>query len=300
MHGYWSSREEKSRYVKITAMHLKKSFLCRSILFVPATRPDRFQKAIASGADMACMDLEDAVAPELKETARQNIVNFFPPSGALSVLRALRINQLTSELGLRDMLLLLEQVSKPDIVLLPKVESAEEIAWFNNLTASVEQSIGILPLIETAKGLQNSMEIASSKNVLAVAFGSADFSAEMGADMGWESLLYARGRILQAAANANIDAIDGPHLDIEDTAGLLHEVQRVAALGFSGKIALHPSQIAPIHRGFTPTEEALQRARKIVQAFKENPSGVVVVDGRMVDLPVVERAQKLVSLAERQ
>ncbi|WP_444890766.1 HpcH/HpaI aldolase/citrate lyase family protein [Microbulbifer sp. DLAB2-AA] len=283
-----------------TAMHIKKSFLCRSILFVPASRPDRYQKAFTSGADIACIDLEDAVAPEFKKAARQNVAEFFPPPDTQSSLRALRINQLSSEAGLRDVLLLLGMGSKPDIVILPKVESAEEISWFNDLLAPVEQSIGLLPLVESAKGLQNSLDIASSDNVLAIGFGFADFCAEVGADISWESLRYARGRILQAAAYAHIDAVDGPYLDLEDLEGLLQETQNVAALGFRGKIVLHPRQIDPVHQGLSPTEETVQRARKIVQAFKENPSGVVVVDGRMVDLPVVERARKLVTLVDRQ
>ncbi|WP_444919447.1 HpcH/HpaI aldolase/citrate lyase family protein [Microbulbifer sp. CnH-101-G] len=282
--------------MKINAMHLKNKFHCRSILFVPAARPSWYRKAVAGGADIACVDLEDAITPGIKEAAWQNVRNLFTSSDGL---RVLKINPLSSESGLRDVLLVLEQVSKPDIILLPKVESAEEIAWLNQLIKPVEQSIGLLPLIETAKGLQNSREIATSKNVLAIVFGSEGFCTEIGADMSWDSLFYARSRILQATIYANIGAIDGPRLDLEDTEGLLLEAQRVAALGFSGKVALNPRQIAPIHQGFSPTEDSLQSAHEIVQAFKANPSRVLVVDGRMVDWPVIERALKLVSLPER-
>ncbi|QFT55540.1 CoA ester lyase [Microbulbifer sp. THAF38] len=296
MHGYGSGKGVKAGQVKINAMHLKNKFHCRSILFVPASRPSRYRKAVAGGADIACVDLEDVITPGIKVAAWQNVRNLFTSSDGL---RVLKINPLSSESGLRDVLLLLEQVSKPDIILLPKVESAEEIAWLNQLIEPVEQPIGLLPLIETAKGLQNSREIATSKNVLAIAFGSVGLCTEIGVDMSWDSLFYARSRILQAATYANIGAIDGPCFDLEDTEGLLREAQRVAALGFSGKVALNPRQIDPIHQGFSPTEESLQSAHKIVQAFKANSNRVLVVDGRMVDLPVIERALKLVSPIEK-
>ncbi|GAA5442179.1 citrate lyase subunit beta [Microbulbifer sp. NBRC 101763] len=271
----------------------------RSILFVPATRPDRYIKALMSEADVACVDLEDAVAPGEKEAAREKVVDFFKAETSNSIQRALRINHLASEQGLRDMLLILKMEPLPDIVMIPKVESSEEIAWFNEVMTSLDHPVRLIPLVETTKGLENAIKIAMAPNVVAIGFGSADYSSEVRGDMSWDSLLYARGRIAQAAGHANIAAIDGPWLDLGDDRGLLEDTQKITALGFTGKIALHPGQLRGIHRGVSPSEESLRQAQKIVDAYRANRGGVLVVDGRMVDIPVVERAQRLINLANR-
>ncbi|BBM02795.1 CoA ester lyase [Microbulbifer sp. GL-2] len=280
-------------------MESEKANIFRSILFLPATRSDRYEKALGSGADVACVDLEDSVAPDQKDVAREIVTDFFKMPVTTPLQRALRINQLACKQGLEDMLLVLALEQLPDIVLIPKVESPEEIAWFNEVTASIDRPVSLIPLIETAKGLQNAIDIARAPNVRAIGFGTADYAADVGADMSWESLIYARGRILQAAGYADIAAVDGPWLQLDDDKGLLKDTRRAAAMGFSGKIALHPRQLKWIHKGFVPSEEALNRARRIVDAYRANKDGVLVVDGRMVDMPVVERAQRLIELAGR-
>lgn len=266
----------------------------RSILFVPATRPDRYAKAVDSGADVVCVDLEDAVSLADKDRARELVTAFFAEPRKRGEKRVLRINQLASEHGLKDMLLLLNMNKMPDMVLLPKVESVEDINGFNQIFSVSKNKLALMALIETAKGLENAMSIAAADNVNCIVFGSADYSAEIGSDMGWDALQYGRGRIVQAAGQAGIDAIDGAWLDLQDDVGLIKESQRVAAMGFVGKPALHPKQVAGLHRAFTPSEEDVQQAQRIVDAYQKNAGGVLSVDGRMIDAPVVARALRLV------
>lgn len=295
----WKSRVNGVK--KLWGFQMNREFrqLLRSILFVPGTRPDRFDKAVASGADVVCVDLEDAVADKDKSHARSLVAPFFNAPREGKALRSLRINQLASENGLRDMLTLLEMDSSPDLVLLPKVESAQEIAWFRSVMNSRYPALNIVALIETPEGLNNAADIARSEGVVAIVFGSADYSAEVGCDMSWEALQYGRGCIIQAAAMAGVQAIDGAWLNLDDNEGLLEETRRVSALGFVGRPALHPRQVAWIHKGLSPDEEALSQARRIVEAYRANRGGVLSVDGRMVDAPVVERALRMVEASER-
>ena len=157
----------------------------------------------------------------------------------------------------------------------------------------------ILPIVETATGLDNVAEIAgASARVSAVGFGSADFSAEIGSDMGWDALAYARGRIAVAAGQHGISSIDGVWLDYQDDDGLREEAARVATMGFSGKIAIHPQQVPVINQVFTPTDEAIERAQRIVAAAEAAGGGVTTLDGQMIDEPVVQGARRIVAVAE--
>ncbi|WP_445359983.1 HpcH/HpaI aldolase/citrate lyase family protein [Microbulbifer sp. EKSA005] len=277
---------------------INRSKYFRSVLFVPATRPDRYEKAMASGADIACVDLENAVSLEDKDTAREQMVNFFTGKDIVPTQRALRINQLDSDCGIKDMLMLLDLPQLPDVVILPKVQSAEEVIGFCQVMAPSHKTIRIIALIESPKGLENALSIAQVEEVVCLAFGAADYSATVGSDMSWDALLYGRGRLVQAAAFAGIDAVDGPYLELDDERSLIEETQRVSALGFSGKIAIHPKQIKPIHQGLAPSSEALSHAQRVLKAYKENHGGVLVVDGQMVDMPVVERALKTVAASK--
>ncbi|WP_444930479.1 HpcH/HpaI aldolase/citrate lyase family protein [Microbulbifer sp. SSSA002] len=272
--------------------------LFRSVLFVPATRPDRYKKAIQSGADIACVDLENAVALGDKDMAREQVIRFFTMESDSKIQRALRINELESDHGIKDMLMLLALDRLPDIIIIPKVQSAEEVVGFCQVMAPSHKTIRIMALLESPKGLENALSIAQADGVVCLAFGTADYSAAVGSDMGWDALHYGRGRLVQAAAFAGIHAVDGPWLDIEDNEGLLNETRRVSALGFSGKVAIHPRQVVAIHRGLAPSSEALSHARRVVQAYEQNCGGVLVVDGQMVDMPVVERALKIVAAAK--
>ena len=272
----------------------------RSILFVPATRPERVPKAAASGADGVCVDLEDAVAPADKAGARDAVWQQLAELRLLGVRSILRINPLTTPEGLRDMVVLIDSDIAPDGLFLPKCNSAEEVRLIDSVLGGRHPDMEIIPIVETTLGLENVTAIAGADpRVSGVAFGTADYSAEIGSDMGWDALAYGRGRLAAAAGQSGVAAIDGVWLDYKDDDGLRGETARVAAMGYSGKIAIHPQQVAVINQVFTPTEEAIERAQKIVAAAAAAGGGVTTLDGQMIDEPVVQAARRVVAVAQQ-
>ena len=259
----------------------------RSLLFVPGNRPERFAKAGASGADVACIDLEDAVPPPDRVAARTAVIAFLraQPSGHHY---GVRISRLAAADGLRDALTLHEAQAAPAFVMLAKTESAEQLVLLSQWLPNTP----LIALIESARGLAAASAIASANAPLhALMFGGADFAAELGAELAWEPMLHARSTLAAAAASANLACLDVPWLDVADAAGAEAETRHVAALGFTGKALIHPSQVAPVHAGLMPSAEALARARRVVAASGENDAAVLV-DGRLVDRPVVLAAQR--------
>ncbi|MXX55193.1 MAG: CoA ester lyase [Gemmatimonadetes bacterium] len=265
---------------------------CRSILFVPGDRPDRYEKALAAGADAVCIDLEDAVAPGRKPGARASVTRFLanrPRPSAVAVI--VRLNDPDTDEGERDAGALRDQ--PPDAVMIPKVTTAEGVRRASRLVGA---AMPLLPIIETARGLENAARIgASSPAVAALLFGGFDLSVELGAEPDWESLLYARSRVVHAAAVSGLEAIDMPSRDLRRTAGLRAEAENARRLGYSGKVAIHPAQIEVIHEVFTPSAEEVERARRIVEADRAAGGGAVALDGRMVDRPVVEAARRVLA-----
>ncbi|MDA0785031.1 MAG: CoA ester lyase [Proteobacteria bacterium] len=272
--------------------------LWRSLLFVPATRPDRFEKAAAAGADMVCIDLEDAVAPDDKETARGTALTYLAgplPAGPRWVLR---INSPRTALGLHDLLALLSSEAAPDALFIPKASSGEEMRWLDDLLSAADRDIDLLPVIESAEGLDRAVEIAgSSLRNVALGFGSADYAAELGSDMSVAALAYGRGRIAAAAGQAGIAAIDGIWPDFKDDEGLRGDTRLIRSMGFDGKIAIHPRQVSVIHAVFAPSEEEVARARRIVAASEAAHGGIATVDGEMIDNPLVVAAQQVLAAA---
>jgi len=273
--------------------------LMRSFLFVPGNRSDRYEKAATSGCDVMVVDLEDAVASESKDEAREQALHYFEVSDSSRVKRYLRINSPKTIHGLKDILALSSCKASPDGLVLPMLDSPEEVAWVDDLLGQQHSALRYLVVVETALGLENIESIVlSSDRIDAVGFGSADFTAQTGSDLSWDSLLYARSRIVTAAGMASILAIDGVWPDIKDGKGLVDETTRVAALGFSGKIAIHPDQISGIHAAFAPSSEALARAKEIVEAYEAARGGVVKVQGRMIDEPLVISARRTIAIGD--
>ncbi len=259
----------------------------RSLLFVPGNRPERFTKAAASGADLVCIDLEDAVPGAERAVARASVIAFLKAQQGGHVF-GVRINRLPSDDGLRDAAALHAAAAAPCFVMLAKTESAAEVA----LLAAWLPATPLVALIETARGLHAAPAIAhAGPQLLALLFGGVDMAADLGCDLAWEPLLHARSTLAAAAATAGIGCIDVPWLDVADPRGAEEETRRVAALGFSGKALIHPSQVAPVHAGMVPTAEVLARARRVLAASGEGDAAVMV-DGRMVDRPVVLAAQR--------
>jgi citrate lyase subunit beta/citryl-CoA lyase/(S)-citramalyl-CoA lyase len=267
----------------------------RSLLFVPGSRPEMFDKALATSADIVCVDLEDAVAPALKADARVAAFDFLGAGAQQRVERAVRINPVRTAEGLRD---LAHLTSGPPLLegllVMTKANDPEEVAIVADLLMEHGSSLGIVPLIETARGLDAAMEIASaSPRVVSLLFGAVDLAAELGVPVAHEPLLYARSRVVHAARRAAVGAFDVPCLDFKNLDLLREESQRAQTLGFTGKAVLHPSNIAVVNACFSPSAADIEKATAIVAAFNASPTGLAVLDGKLVERPVV-RAMELV------
>ncbi|GMG86332.1 HpcH/HpaI aldolase/citrate lyase family protein [Biformimicrobium ophioploci] len=266
----------------------------RSLLFVPGNRPERFAKALASSADLVCVDLEDAVPAAEKSYAREQLVQFLNQSRDSELARiVVRVSAIKSEAGQAD-LAALKPARLPAMLMLAKTECAQDLT---HAATALGRTARWIPLVESARGLLNIEHICASESLSAVMFGGGDFAADLGARFAWEPLLWARSQIAVAAAAFGLPAIDVPHLDIADKEAVLAEAQRVAALGFSAKAAIHPAQIEAIHQGFMPSDEALLEAQEIVRAFEVAEGGAVVVNGCMVDQPIVDSARNIITRA---
>ena len=272
----------------------------RSMLFVPAVRPDRFTKAVATGTDIVIVDWEDAVVPDLKAEARKAVGGFFGEPTERRVLRYLRVNSPRLADGLHDLETLFQMEHLPDGVMIPKVESPEEVRWMAEILTPYRADIELFPVVETAKGVRAVAEIALAAEATSIlGFGAVDLVAETGSDLSWDSLLYTRSQVVLAASEARIEALDTVWIDINDLDGLVDEARKARALGFSGKADIHPSQVAPINEAFSPTEDEVATARRIVAAAAGDYSGAIQIDGKMVDEPVVIAAQRTLERAKR-
>lgn len=273
--------------------------LIRSLLFTPADRPERIPRGPQSGADGVILDLEDGVGLPNKDLARNAAATFFdaPAAAAAGFVWAVRLNHVTTAAGLADLQAFRAAPGKPPVVVLPKAESPTEVDIAVAHLGEGARAPAIVAMIESGRGLAAADAIAAHSAVIALAFGGADLANDLHAAFTWEPMLFARSRIVQAAACAGIAAWDVPFLDIHDADGLTAETQASKALGFVCKLAIHPAQIGAINAVFSPSPTELERARRIVSAFEAAHGGACQVDGKMVDIPVVKAAQRTVALA---
>ena len=280
----------------MTLPKLQKSILSlKSWLFTPATKSDRFARAGDVHADALIVDLEDSVAPSAKKEARETALRYLAGIAADHMPLALRLNSPETRFGLDDLQALLSSSADPDYLVLPKCGSSALIGWVGNLLREAGKTAQIIALIESAKGVGALDEIAGGDaKPAALLFGAADMAADLGAETAWESLLWVRSRIIQAAASAGIAALDSPYFDIADTEGLKREMKAAASLGFHGKCAIHPAQIATINEVLTPTDQQVAKAREILMVDRQ---GVASVDGHMVDKAIVRKAKLVLERA---
>lgn len=263
----------------------------RSALFVPADRPERHQKAFDAGADAVIVDLEDAVAAARKDEARQILVDSLAErSGSTGCL--VRINSPLTEEGKADLAAL--PAMRADGIVVPKADvESVEIAGAAGLP--------LVALVETAAGILDAAAIARHPAVDVLMLGPVDLSLELGVTGGpdGDPLATARGLLVLAAAAGGIPGpLDGPCVQAKDPEALAAEIARARLLGFAGKSCIHPAQVEPVNAGFSPTEEEAAWATKVVAAYEEaDGSGVVVLDGEMIDLPVVLRARRILGRA---
>ncbi|WUI01363.1 CoA ester lyase [Spirillospora sp. NBC_00431] len=267
----------------------------RSMLFTPATSEAKFAAAHGSGADIAVVDLEDAVAEAHKDSARERSRRFFTGKGAeRGQAEALRINPITTVYGLLDLLALRHFDPKPDLIVLPKVEEPREIEIVESVLSSVSYAPDIVVIVETPKGLDRAARIArSSSRMRALVFGAADYSFAIGARRDWASLYAARARVVNSAYRAGIDCLDAPVFDYHDTETLASESVLDRDMGFSGKVAVHPRQVPVINERFSPDRETIELARQIVAASEANSGNATSVDGMMIGRPFVVAATAL-------
>ncbi|MBT3172062.1 MAG: CoA ester lyase [Rhodospirillaceae bacterium] len=272
----------------------------RSLIFTPGNRPDMFPKGLKTGADIVTVDLEDAIAPQHKDEARDKTLALFanlPETGDIECM--VRVNTIRSADGLKDLSAIIAADTPPAAIMLPKVKSAEEIELLDELLIDSCQNIRFHVIIETNDGLDRCYDIAkSSQRIDSLLFGAVDMAAELRVEPVWEPLFRARSQLVHAAAGAGLDLIDVPFLDLEDMAGLKEEAERSAALGFTGKGAIHPKQIATLNEAFSPTDAQIDYARRVIQAFEEGDSGLVLVDNKLIEKPVLRSMYRILAVAE--
>ena len=273
----------------------------RSFIFAPGLRPELYPKALACGADIVCVELEDGIAPHDKDEAREKTIALFTqPQADDGVERIVRINCLRSAVGLDDVKAILATDTPPPALMLPKVVSPEEVIWLDDLLSERGHDTRLHIIIEMNAGLEAVFDIArSSSRIDALFFGGVDMSADLRCKNAWEPLLYARSRVVHAAASVGVDAVDVPYLDLDDLEGMKAQAQLAKDLGFSGKGAVHPKQISALNEVFTPSPEEVAKAQKILAAFEGANTGLVVVDGKLIEKPVVREMQRIASVAKR-
>jgi (S)-citramalyl-CoA lyase len=267
----------------------------RSWLFTPATKADRFGRAPEAGADALIIDLEDAVAPSVKQEARASALRYLAAFPAGRLPSALRINSPETRFGVDDLQGLLSSAAEPDYVIVPKCDSSGLVRLVGRLLQEAKKKAQIIALIESARAAEMLDEVVSGEvRPAAFIFGAADMAADLGAESAWEPLLAVRSRIVLIAARAGIAAFDSPYFDIADAAGLREETKASVRLGFHGKCAIHPAQIATINEILTPTGQQVDRARAILLVSRQ---GAGSVDGHMVDEAVARKARLVLERA---
>jgi citrate lyase subunit beta/citryl-CoA lyase len=258
----------------------------RSYLFVPGDRPERFDKAAASGADAVILDLEDAVLPEHKDMARDAVREWLIQGGKACV----RVNGVGTEWYEADCRLV--ETAPVLAVMLPKAEVVTELSDFVN---RVPAGVPVIPVIESALGSWNVFELAQVPCVTRLAFGSVDFQLDTGIEDEKEGLLYVRSRIVLASAAAKLEPpVDGVTVAIDDTQSLARDVSSARKLGFGAKLCIHPRQVSAVNEGFGPSDEDLLWARSVVDAAARSDGfGAIRLNGKLIDRPVVERAKRM-------
>lgn len=271
----------------------------RSVLFTPGDRPEMLRKAPTTGADVVVFDLEDAVAPERKAEAREAVnevlTGDFDPDCEVCV-------RLTIADFEADLDVVLQGTPRLDAVMCPKVDSPETVERVGAALGDHDADLPVFALLETAKGVLDAPEIAAAEPTVAVCFGAEDLAADIGATRTPEGMevLYARERVVLAASAAGVDAIDMIFTAIEDEEGLREETAFGAGLGYDGKMAIHPAQVDVINDAYTPTDERIAWAERVLDARERAAAegqGVFRVDGEMVDAPLVAQAERVVELA---
>jgi citrate lyase beta subunit len=281
----------------------------RALLYMPGDDRRKIEKSTTLGVDSVCMDMEDGVAANRKTEARAVIAQAMKELNFGTSERCIRINQIGSGLEKRDLVAAL--ATNPDTIVVPKIETAEQVKWVSEHIETYELSsklnigsIRLLVGVETAKGILNLKEIAEAdKRLEAIIFGGEDFGASVGATRTKDAteLLYARQAVVTACAANDLQAIDIVFIDFKDLEGLRAEAEQGAQFGFSGKQIIHPNQVQVAQEAFTPSDSAIEYAKRIVESFEASQKegkGAYALDGKMIDMPLLKNAQKVLDRAK--
>ena len=279
----------------------------RALLYMPGDDWKKITKALTLGVDCICMDMEDGVAVNRKADARETIAKALQELDFGASEALVRINSVGSGWDKDDIAAVLPH--RPQGIVIPKVESFDQIQWAHDLIAGAElrhgwplNSIRMLVGVETAKGILNLKEIASHPRLDGIIFGGEDFAASIGATRTPEAteLLYARQAVVVACAAFGLQAIDIVTIDFKNPDRVRAEAEFGARLGYAGKQIIHPAQVEPVQSAFTPGEEAIAQARRIAETFEASQKegkGAYALDGKMIDMPLLKNAQKVLERA---
>ena len=282
-------------------MDLNKIKVRRSFIFTPGLNPEMFPKALASGADMICIELEDGIAIKDKDEARKNTIN------ALKNLKinndvelVVRVNCQRTKPGLLDLEAFISSKLNVKALMLPKVKTPDEITFIDDLLTDCNLDTDLHVIMETNEALENIYDIAhASKRIVALYFGGVDMAAELRVPNSYENLIYARSKLVHAGASVGIDVIDVPYLDLEDMDGMKKEAELVRNLGFTGKGSIHPKQISILNEVFTPSKEEIIKAKRIIDQFNASDTGLVVIDGKLIEKPVLREMKRRILVADK-
>ena len=280
----------------------------RALLYMPGDDRRKIEKSTTLGVDCICMDLEDGVAMTRKKEARAVIAQAMKDLDFDTSERCIRINSIGSGLESYDLAAAL--AAEPDTIVVPKIETADQVKWVSDHIESYELSsnrkigsVRLLAGVETAKGLLNLREIAGADRRLeAIIFGAEDYAASVGARRTKEAteVLYARQAVVAACAANDLQAIDMVYIDFNDIEGLRLEAEQAAGFGFSGKQVIHPSQVPVVQEAFTPSTEEINYAKRVVETFESSQRegrGAYALDGKMIDMPLLKSARKVLDRA---
>lgn len=273
----------------------------RSLLFVPGNRPDRFEKACESGADLVCIDLEDAVGPIDKIQARKQSIRWLSQNSSKHSLAGLRINPPDTDAGKEDISLLIEIGAREGLtlpfVMIPKAASAAQI---NVLEAQLPVMLGpFFAIIESAAGLVNCEDIFSNPRTSYGMYGAIDYAGDVGCDQSWDTHLYGRSRCVSSARAHDVQMFGGPHTDIADLEDCERSTLALKSLGIHARSAIHPTQIAAIHTALRPSRAEILHAKRIIEAYDAVGGNAALLDGKFIEAPVVKHALRVLSWLDR-
>ena len=264
----------------------------KSLLFVPGSRPERFDKAATSGADTIIIDLEDAVLPDAKAEARAAALGWLAHRG--DVIAGIRINSPRTADGCGDIAALAVSGCSPDFVMVPKAETGVDMEIVGE---ALDHGAPLIAVIESGRGLRRAFDIAKQSNA-GVLFGGADYSASLGADLSdWDAMIVARGTIAGACGAAGVPAYDVPYLDVKDPAGLDASTRQAQAMGFAGRACIHPNQVDTVNAAFKPTAAEVLEARAIIKALEDCQGGAALHNGKLIDRPIILAAKRTLAKA---